>query len=209
VISIAERHFSRRNHRERVAAVLWLVGAAVYLVCEAVAAVRLRGYSYVDDYISDLGGDPVMSVGGFILHGGLFLAGAVVFCGSCPKLGWPGRVFVMMAAANAIGNVIVGTVRFGVVHATGAALAILGGNLAVIVAGVGSRRIHAPSAYRRASVAVGAFGIACLLTLVIDGANGSRDLPVGVVERGAVYSIVVWEIMTGAALLRRAAHDCG
>lgn len=196
--------FSHANRRrERVAAVLWLVGAAVYLACEAVAAVRLRGYSYADDYISDLGVAPVMSIGGFILHGCLFLAGAVVFCGSCPKLGWAGWVFVVMAATNAVGNVIVGTVRSGTVHSTGAAMAILGGNIAVIVAGVGGRRSHASSAYRGASVAIGAVGIACLLTLVIDGANSPRDLPVGIVERGAVYSIVIWEIMTGAAILCR------
>ncbi|MGZ6780398.1 MAG: DUF998 domain-containing protein [Mycobacterium sp.] len=200
----AAHGYSRPNRRKkRIAAVIWIVGAAVYLVCEAVATVRLRGYSYVDDYISDLGVAPVMSVGGFILHGCLFLAGAMVFCGSCPKLGWAGWGFAMMAAANALGNVIVGTVRIGAVHATGAAMAILGGNIAVIMAGVGSRRIGAPSIYRRASVAIGAIGIACLLTLVIDGANGSRDLPVGIMERGAVYSIVGWEIMTGAAILCR------
>ena len=120
-----------------------------------------------------------MSVGGFIVHGCLFVAAAIVFCGSCPKLGWSGWAFVIMAATNAIGNVIVGIARSGAVHATGAAMAILGGNIAVIVAGVGSRRSHATSAYRGVSVAIGASGSARLLTLVIDGANGPRDLPVG------------------------------
>ena len=80
----------------------------------------------------------------------------------------------------------------------GAGMAIIGGNIAVIIAGIGSRRIGAPRSYRRVSVVIGAVGIACLLTLIIDGANGSRALPVGVVERGAVYTIVAWEIMTGA-----------
>ena len=54
-----------------------------------------------------------------------------------------------------------------------------------------------------ACVAIGAAGIACLLALVIDRASGPRHLPVGIVERGAVYSIVIWEIMTGAAILCR------
>ena len=58
---------------------IWLVGAAVYLVCEAVAAASVPGYSYSADYISDLGVSAVMNVGAFMLHGSLLLLGAVIF----------------------------------------------------------------------------------------------------------------------------------
>ena len=195
----------------RAAAVIWLVGAAVYLVSEAIAAASFPGYSYVADYISDLGAAAVMNIGAFILHGSLFLVGAIVISRACPTLGWVGWSFVLAAAANAIGNILVGTFRSGMPvtaghanwHAIGAGMAIVGGNTAVIIAGFGSGRIGAPRSYRLASFGIGVVGIACLLTLIIDGANGSRVLPVGVVERGSVYSIVVWEIMTGAAILCR------
>lgn len=195
----------------RAAAVIWLVGAAVYLVSEAIAAASFPGYSYIADYISDLGAAAVMNIGAFILHGSLFLVGAIVISHSCPTLGWVGWSFMLAAAANAIGNILVGTFRSGMPvtaghvnwHAIGAGMAIVGGNTAVIIAGFGSGRIGAPRSYRLASVGIGVVGIACLLTLIIDGANGSRVLPVGVVERGSVYSIVVWEIMTGAAILYR------
>jgi hypothetical membrane protein len=186
----------------RTAAVIWLVGAAVYLVCEAVAAAGIPNYSYVDDYISDLGVSAVMYTGAFIVHGALFLAGAVVFSRNCSTLGWSQWSFVVAAAVNAIGNFAVAGARSGAVHATGAAMAILGGNIAVIIAGIGSRRIGACAGYRRASVFLGAVGIACLLALVVDGANGSRVLPVGVVERGSVYSIILWELLTGMTILR-------
>ena len=190
---------------------IWLAGAAVYLVSEAIAAASVPGYSYVADFISDLGVAAVMNIGAFMLHGSLFLLGAIVIWRGYPTLGWVGWSFVLAAVANAIGNVLVGTFSSGAAetpgdvhwHAIGAGMAIIGGNTAVIIAGIGSRRIGAPRSYRRASVAIGAVGIACLLTLIIDGANGSRGLPVGVVERGAVYTIVVWEIMTGVAILCR------
>ena len=39
----------------RAAAVVWLAGAAVYLVSESIAASSFPGYSYIGDYISDLG----------------------------------------------------------------------------------------------------------------------------------------------------------
>ena len=42
---------------------IWLVGATVYLVCEALAAARFPGYSYTADYISDLGVSAVMNSG--------------------------------------------------------------------------------------------------------------------------------------------------
>jgi hypothetical protein len=57
------------------------------------------------------------------------------------------------------------------------------------------------------SVAIGVVGLACLVALIIDGTNGSRLLPVGLVERGAVYSIIAWEIITGAAILLRFRRD--
>jgi hypothetical membrane protein len=194
----------------RTAAAIWLAGATVYLVSEAVAAASVPGYSYVADYISDLGSVAIMNVGAFVLHGILFLAGAVVVARSCPVLGGVRWVFVLAAAANAIGNILVGAFRSGAAeasphihwHVIGAGMAIVGGNIAVIIAGVGSRRIGAPRGYRLASVLIGVVGIACLLVLVVDGASGSRLLPVGAVERGSVYSIVVWEIMTGLTILR-------
>jgi hypothetical membrane protein len=189
----------------RAAGVIWLVGAAVYLVCEAIAAGSVADYSYVTDYISDLGGSDVMNVGAFMLHGSLLLLGAVVFVRACPTPGRLGRIFLLAAAVNATGNVLVGIFRSGNHwHVIGAGMAIVGGNVAVIVAGIGSRRLGAPRAYRLGSIVLGVVGIACLLTLIIDGANGSRLFPVGVVERGTVYSIIAWEIMTGAPIAKRA-----
>ena len=197
-----------RMKRVRAAAVVWLAGATVYLVCEAIAAAQAPGYSYVDDFISDLGVSAVMNYGAFMVHGSLLLIGAVVVARSIPTLGWAGWGFVIAAAANAIGNVFVGVFRSGSHwHVVGAGLAIIGGNVAAIIAGLGSRRLGASRSYRLVSVAIGVVGLACLVALIIDGANGSRLLPAGLVERGAVYSIIAWEIMTGAAILLRFRRD--
>lgn len=182
----------------------------MYLVCEAVAAARFPGYSYAGDYISDLGVSVVMNLG-FALHGSLFLLGAIIAMRACPAPGWAGWSFVLAAAANAIGNILVGTFHSGAVdpggphhwHVIGAGLAIVGGNIAVLIAGSAGDRVGASRSYRAASLVIGTIGLVCLLALVLDGANGSRLLPVGIVERGAVYSIVVWEIITGVTILRR------
>ena len=54
---------------------------------------------------------------------------------------------------------------------------------------------------QRAGVALGAVGLLCLAVLVIDGVNGA-SLPVGLVERGAVYPIIAWELLAGVTILR-------
>jgi hypothetical membrane protein len=187
-----------------VAAWIWLAGAAVYVICEAIAAARFPGYSYINDYISDLGVSAVMNYGAFMLHGSLFLSGAVVITFACPKLGWARWGFLAAAVANAIGNILVGTFRSGAsAHVIGAGLAIVGGNVAVIVAGLAGDRVGASRSYRAASVFTGVVGLVSLLALIIDGTNGIRFFPVGIVERGAVYSIIVWEIITGVTILLR------
>jgi hypothetical membrane protein len=184
------------------AAWIWLIGAAVYLVCEAFAAAGYPGYSYADHYISDLGVYAIMNIG-FTVHGALFLLGAIVVSRACRDTGAVGWGFVLAAAANAIGNALVGAFTSGEHwHVIGAGLAIVGGNVAVVIAGIGSRRLGASRRYSSASIVIGAVGLACLAALIIDGGNGSRAIPVGVLERGSVYSIIVWEIMTGVALLR-------
>ena len=184
----------------RAAAGTWLAGAAVYLIAEAVAATGVKSYSYLDDYISELGVSGLMNRA-FMLHGVLFLMGAVLVVRSV-RLGWMGRAFVIAAAVNALGNVGVGGFPSGTAaHVTGAGMAIIGGNVAVILGALGSRSLGAGQWFRRAGVTLGAVGLLCLAVLVIDGVNGA-SLPVGLVERGAVYPIIAWELLAGVTILR-------
>ena len=189
----------------RLAAVLWILGATVYLVCETVAAAAVPGYSYLTDYISELGVREVMNVGAFMVHGILFGLAAVVLVRGCPLVG--ARVFLIAAVANTAGNILVGTFQSGTPnahwHVIGAGLAIVGGNVALITAGIAGRAVRAPTWFRRASVTLGGFGLVCLIALITDGANGSRALPAGMVERGSVYPIIIWELRAGITLLRR------
>lgn len=215
----------RPRHPAAAAAALWLGAGVLYLACEAVAALGFPGYSYAANYISDLGvpeagpgpggvpgsGSPrawVMNAG-FVLQGVLFLAAAVV-------LAWSIRVrgrwwLVLPAAVHAVGSILVGVVHAapaggasGVpqLHTTGAALAIVGGNLAVVaaalVAGRLGGRLGAPSWYRPASIATAAGGLAAATTLVTLGDGAAAP---GLLERLGVYSITGWEIATAVAVL--------
>jgi hypothetical membrane protein len=200
------------SNRQRVsAAVAWLAAGLAYLSLEAVAAAAFRPrYSYARNLISDLGipsnDSPLawLMNTAFCLQGTLFLVGAIltVRAVAARKAG----LFLTLAAANAVGNLLIAAFHSGPaaraegtawVHATGAVLAIVGGNAAILA---GSRIVS--GWHRKVSVALGAFGLLSFVLFVIE-LEASSALPLGVWERCSVYSITAWQLCTAAWLLSR------
>lgn len=209
-----------------VGATLWIVAGFGYLALEACAAARRPHYSYAHNYISDLGvsthsGDAgwpdfpaayLMNTA-FGAQGAMFLAAAILVTIGLRsrRPGW----FLGFAAMNAAGNILVATVPGGAathadgagrLHVAGAVLAIVGGNAAVLA---GSRLVRDGGGaqwYRTVSVAIGVLGLLCLLMLRVDSSPGDDAasafdiLPNGIWERGSVYSIISWQLLTGFCL---------
>jgi hypothetical membrane protein len=186
-------------------------------VAEAIVAVAFRPeYSYVHDYISDLGraiDSPLASLmnGAFVLQGTGFLVGAVLAGRAVGNRNV--GLFLTLATANALGNILVGTFHSGPaaeadgtvwVHRAGAVLAIVGGNCAILAGSAILRNAGAARWYRGASVGLAALGLLSLVMLVIGSTTGALVVfPEAVWERGSVYSIIVWQMFTGAYLLHR------
>jgi hypothetical membrane protein len=200
------------------AGIAWIAAAVVYVGTEAIAASAFPGYSYSANYISDLGvpevaefqgraiDSPLAAVmnTGFVLQGVLYLLGAVVATRAL-RAG-PRRAFLVLAAVHAVGITVVGLIHgsassaasgIGWMHVVGAGMAIIAGNVASIVAGLGSGRIGAARAFRVASVALGVVGLVALGALQ---ALGGSDLD-GVWERGSVYTVTAWELLAGVTVL--------
>lgn len=139
----------------------------------------------------------------FYLQGTGFLLGAVLLVRAVKKSKYV--VFLGLATANAMGNILVGTFHSAAdptvegtawLHTTGAGLAIIGGNVAIvagssIVAGIGSSR-----GYRGVSVALAAFGLLSLLILLAGPSTRT-----GGWERTSVYTIMGWQMFTAVRLL--------
>jgi len=148
----------------------------------------------------------------FYLQGTLFLIGAVLVVRvvESRKAG----LFLTLAAANAVGNILVGAVHGGPVakvdgtawlHDMGAALAIGGGNIAILAGSAIVRNAGAGQRYRAISVVIGVLGLLSFAMLVINSTTGVTSLlPEGVWERGSVYSIIVWQMYTAVYLMRLA-----
>src|SRR5258708_4900887 len=102
--------------RAQLAAVLWIVGAAGYLVAEKLAAATVKGhYSYPHHYISVLG-VPAWSRFAYLMNGAFYLQGALLFIGAVlvvRAVGRRGMFFLIFTAATAVGNFLVATVHGG------------------------------------------------------------------------------------------------
>lgn len=227
-----EAGFTRCNAPQlRLAGALWLLAGMVYLACEAIAASAFPGYSYAENYISDLGvpydglidgrhiHSPLawlMNIGGFILDGVLSAAAAIMAIVALDArrrggaLQHGGRAFLLLWIVHAAGSILVGTVHSGPrevaagiahFHVIGAAMAIIGGNAALLAAAGLARRLGARSAYRSASLGLGLCGFFGLALLEASRVAGLALVSDGISERASVYAITSWKIMTGLALL--------
>jgi hypothetical protein len=198
------------------AAAAWLVAALGYLILEALAAAGRPHYSYAHDFISVLGVPSVsprayLMNTAFCLQGTLFLLGAALTVGAFRSR--RAALFLSLAAANAVGNIAVAAVHSGAVahadgtiwvHETGALLAIVGGNAAIIAGCFVVRLADGPTWYRGVSVGLAVLGLFSFLMLVLEmRVPALNTLPTAVWERGSVYSIIAGQVFTAAHLLIR------
>ncbi|OBA58413.1 hypothetical protein A5647_21125 [Mycobacterium sp. 1100029.7] len=191
-------------------AALWIAAAVGYLVLEAIAAAGFTpGYSYAHNYISDLGvtgGKPFVSPRASLMHAAFCVQGVLFFCGAMLMVGMPdnrrARMFLATVGANTVGNLVIAAVHSGAVHVTGALLAIVGGNAAILT-GPGAIRLVAHRRwYRTASKGIALVGFSSLIMLMLNSVTATAiPFPDGVSERGSVYSITSWQLFTATCLL--------
>lgn len=195
-----------------------IFAALQWVVLEAVVAAAWSNpaYDYAVNYISDLGttvcgGDfqgrelcsplnPLMNAS-FASQGVLFAIAAILLS---RLLAGRGRaVVVVLGVLHGVGMVMVGLFHgeasgpsIGLIlHIAGAGVAILAANVLAIFVGIRSGRIGAPLWYRILSIALGAGGIASELV------QGAVPAIGGALERGGVYSFLLWQAITGILVI--------
>jgi hypothetical membrane protein len=202
------------------AAVALVLGALVFIVGEAVAAHAWSapGYSYLDNFISDLGNPQCGPYDGRVvcspLHGvmngafvcqGLLLGCAVGLAGRALS-GRSRSVVVWIGVLTAAGFVLTGVVHSSPeatgngtlwLHYLGATLAILGGNVTAILVSRQWRRLRLPALAGSGGITLGTVGILAALTWLATFAVA----PPGILERIAAYAFVLWQVLFGGFLL--------
>jgi hypothetical protein len=210
---------TNRAHLARVTAVLWLVGALVYLAVEKLAAANVKGhYSYTHNYISVLG-VPAWGRFAYLMNAAFYLQGALLFIGALMvvrAVGRRGVLFLLFTAADAAGLFLVATVHGGSPlaagngmqwHMAGALLAFIGGNAAIVAgSSIVARAVDARWWYRGVSLMLAIAGFASFFILANYNVWGYKYAPVGIAERMPVYSVLAWQIFSAVVLLTRPAR---
>ncbi|WP_338749052.1 DUF998 domain-containing protein [Janibacter alittae] len=198
--------------RYRLGGVLLLL-AGLYFVGEAWAATGWEGrpYRWTVDAISELGVPETRSAGGdpfaatkhavmnatFVATGLRVLIAGLVLAPFVPRRAR--RSVLGLVIAYGLGTVIVGLFPTGMpsaradVHGVGAVLTILGGSLLLLALAVSLSGSH-----RRMSLITAALGLLSL-TGSVCGVLGIGGF--GLVERIAVYSVLVWQVLAGIAIV--------
>ena len=214
--------------RMRIAGALLLLAGVQYVVLEYLAASAWHhpGYSYAVGFISDLGNPVAGDVfegrvidspwhvamdAAFVAQGLLFIAASVLLLGRAT--GRLKRVLLVLALAHGTGVILIGFFHESsaalhngvlVVHGISAAVAILAGNAVALVVGAKGDRLSVPGWLRKAGTGLGILGLAAFVLLQAD--RPLYNAAGGVPERAAVYTILIFEVLVGTALLVRASR---
>jgi hypothetical membrane protein len=216
-----------RMMQRRAAGAVLIIGGLVFFLAEFIAAAAWKNppYSYTYHYISNLGvhgpsegfGQFMYSPLAWVMNTGFFLFGITLFTGSAMLRGLKGmRRWAVLTPAFllAVGGVLLGlfpgtgeepdsgAVDF---HSIGALAGIVGGNVLIIMLGRLRRYAGIPRKTGRAMVVLGVFGLVSLVGfLAIAGTGASL---VGLVERCAVYPVLIGAICAGVSIWKRGTPD--
>jgi hypothetical membrane protein len=197
-----------------------VIGGLIFFLAEFIAAAAWKNppYSYTYHYISNLGvhgpsegfGQLMYSPLAAVMNTGFVAFGITLFIGTAMLTGIPaGRRWaalipaVLLAAGGVLLGFFPGTGEApdsGAVdlHSVGALAGIVGGNVLVIVLGRLHRHTHIAARTGRAMVALGVFGLISLVGFL--AVAGSTASLIGLVERCAVYPVLIGPICAGVSI---------
>ncbi len=215
---------AHRTTQRRAAGAALAAGGVIFFLAEFIAAAAWTDppYSYTYHYISDLGvhgplealGQYMYSPLAWVMNTGFFLFGITVFVGVAMLnglRGWGRWVVLILATLVGVGGVVLaffhgdgeadrqGTVDY---HSLGAMAAIIGGNVLVILLGRMHGHLGVARKPGKAMVMLGAFGLVSMVAFL--AVAGSRaNVLVGLVERCAVYPVLIGLICAGVSIWNR------
>ncbi|MBB5079504.1 DUF998 domain-containing protein [Nonomuraea endophytica] len=218
-----------RMMQRRYAGAVLIAGGAIFFLAEFIAAAAWTNppYSYTHHYISNLGvrgpseafGQFMYSPLAWVMNTGFFLFGITLFVGAAMLRGLHGRrrwAVLTPAALLAVGGVLLaffpgsGETAHAAIdyHALGAFAGIVGGNVLIIILGRLRRDVDITAKTGKAMVVLGVFGLVALVGFLALAGSGTNVL-IGLVERCAVYPLLIGLIGAGASIWNRNTPEHG
>ncbi|MFI9550481.1 DUF998 domain-containing protein [Nonomuraea endophytica] len=212
-----------RVMQRRAAGAVLIAGGVIFFLAEFIAAAAWTNppYSYTHHYISNLGvhgpseafGQFMYSPLAWVMNTGFFLFGITLFIGAAMLRGLHGRrrwAVLTPAALLAVGGILLaffpgsGEAANAAIdyHALGAFASIVGGNVLIIILGRLHRDVEITQKTGRAMVVLGVIGLIALVGFLTLAGSGANVL-IGLVERCAVYPLLIGLICAGESIRNR------
>ena len=205
--------------KSKIAGIVFILGSLYYLVAEAISAFSFNDTlvsTYLFHTISELGIPNINSPLSFLMNSNInsplsFLMNSAfiiigltfIFCNFYKFKDFIIKnkaVFYILTLIAAIGVIIVALIHAGNpvtdgYHSLGAIMAILGGNILLIII---SRSMDKFESYQKITLVLGIIGLIAFWIMFFN--MGSLYMPV--FERLSVYTLIIWSFISGVYLLR-------
>lgn len=193
--------------KAKVAGYAFLIGSLYYILAEVISATFFKA-SFFDTYIfhtiSELGIPNFNSPLFWLMNSAFILIGLTLIFGNFYKFKdhiiKNKSIFYIFTLITGLGVIIVGLIHGGNpltsgYHTLGAVMAILGGNVLLIII---SRSMDEFGQYQKITLTLGIFGVIVFWVLFFNMEN----VYMPVFERLSVYTLIVWSFLTGLYLIK-------
>ncbi|WP_405276208.1 DUF998 domain-containing protein [Methanobrevibacter sp.] len=193
--------------KSKVAGYVFIIGSLYYIIAEAISATFFNASffnTYVFHAISELGIPNGNSPLFWLMNSAFILIGLTVIFGDFYKFKEyiikNKTIFYILTLVTGLGVIIVGLIHGGNpltsgYHTLGAVMAILGGNVLVVVI---SRSMAEFGNYQKITLALGIIGLLAFWIMFFNIRNSYMP----VYERLSVYTLIAWCFLTGVYLIR-------
>ncbi len=193
--------------KSKIVGIVFILGSLYYLLAEAISAFSFNDLltnTYLFHTISELGIPNINSPLAFLMNSAFVIIGLTFIFGNFYKLKdfiiKNKVVFYILTIVAAIGVIIVAMVHAGNpvtdgFHSLGAIMAILGGNILLIII---SRSMDKFETYQKVTLALGIIGLIAFWIMFFN----MESLYMPVFERLSVYTLIIWSFISGVYLLK-------
>lgn len=193
--------------RSKVAGIVLIIGSLYYILAEAISATFFKASitnTYFFHTISELGIPNANSPLFWLMNSAFILIGLTLLFGNFYKFKdyviKNKTIFYILTVITSLGVIIVGLIHGGNpltsgYHTLGAIMAILGGNILLILV---SRSMDEFGSYQKITLILGLIGFVVFWIMCFYLKNSYMP----VFERLSVYTMIIWSFLTGIFLMR-------
>jgi Protein of unknown function (DUF998). len=193
--------------KRKVAGIVFIIGSIYYILAEAISATFFNSSifnTYVFHTISELGIPNGNSPLFWLMNSAFILMGVMLLFGNLYEFKEHiiknKIIFCVLTLITSAGVIIVGLIHGGNplmlgYHSSGAVMAILGGNVLLVLI---SRSMDKFGGYQKVTFALGGIGLLAFWIMFFN--IDSVYMPV--FERLSVYTMIIWSFLTGIYLLK-------